>query len=68
MKGKRNQHEWGLIGQTKNPYHEYSYCELCEQYRIDSSKPFSRSEFILQLDSLRGTNPIYQPDSNELMQ
>lgn len=63
-----NQHEWGVIGQCREPYREFHYCPLCRQYR-DVYKsgyitPRLFKALVIQLSETG--NPMYDADSDTL--
>lgn len=68
MKQLRNQHQWGVIAQCKNPYREFLYCPLCHQYKASDIRGyFSLRMFRALAISLKDTNPMYEPDSDKLL-
>ena len=69
MKIKSNQHFWVVVAQCKNPYREFSHCERCDAYMEWAiGKRMTRKEFKELSVQLRNTdNPMYYPDSNELL-
>jgi hypothetical protein len=67
MKIKANQHFWGVIAQCKNPYREFAYCDRCNRYK-ENNQTMSHNQFKELACQLRVTdNPMYYPDSNEIM-
>ncbi len=54
----KNQHEWGVVGQSFDPYREFIYCPLCRQYREDD-KRMTKREFTAITQSIE----MYEPDS-----
>ncbi len=67
MKGYKNQHEWGVVGQCHNPYREFAYCPLCDKYDDYSGKLMTSKQFKTLVSELSKTdNPIYDADSQTL--
>ncbi len=56
----KNQHEWGVIAQSFNPYREFTYCPLCKMYREDESA-MTKTQFKAETKTLE----LYEPDSNK---
>ena len=56
--GAKNQHQWGVVAQTHEPYREFEYCPLCRHYREATAPP---GVYIRRRDI-----PVYAtvPDSN----
>ena len=65
---RRNKHEWGVVGQCRNPYQEFHYCDLCKQYSECGDKPFiSHAQFKAIVYGLSVTNnPMFDADSDTL--
>ena len=55
----KNQHEWGIVAQSYNPYREFIYCPCCRQYREDAHKMTKP-----QLKQIARETELYEPDSN----
>ncbi len=67
MKIKTNQHFWVVVAQCKNPYREFSHCERCNAY-MEGATRMTHNQFKELSRQLRAAdNPMYYPDSNELM-
>ncbi len=41
VRGRRNQHEWGVVAQTKQPKVDYLYCELCNRFAYFSDRGYT---------------------------
>ncbi len=62
-----NQHEWGVVGQCKNPYREFQYCPLCRQYKETGIRGYiSPRMFKALVISLKDSNPVFDADSYTL--
>jgi hypothetical protein len=66
MRRSRNQHEWGIVAQCKEPYREFEYCPLCCQFK-EGNWIFNRRTFIALSAELRQDNPMFEPDSDHLL-
>ncbi len=67
MKQYKNEHEWGVIAQCKNPYREFQYCPLCKQYKEDRQLYTSvQFRLLVKMNALTN-NPMFEPDSNRLL-
>jgi hypothetical protein len=54
---------------AKNPYREFAYCPLCQQYKDNDIRGLISTRMFRALAiSLKGTNPMYHPDSNDLLE
>lgn len=66
-----NQHDFCIIAQCKNPYREFAYCERCGKYRENGSRQhtlISKKLFYAIAISLKDSNPLYEPDSDRLLE
>lgn len=60
---RKNQHEWGVVAQARNPYREFHYCPLCKKYREvtgSNSALFGKRQMRAVAQHLE----LYVPDSN----
>jgi len=63
----KNQHEWGVIAQCHAPYREFAYCPLCKRYD-ELGQRMTTKQFRQLWESLKANNPMYHPDSDELLE
>lgn len=69
MRQQKNQHQWGVIAQCKNPYREFAYCPLCGQYSDSDHRGYlGKRMFTALAIALKPTNPMYEPDSDKLLE
>jgi hypothetical protein len=68
-KRRKREHEWGVVAQCKNPYREFLYCPLCNQYEESGTgQRMTKREFRkLSLELSSTLNPMYEADSSTLL-
>jgi len=68
MKQSKNSHDFGVVAQCHNPYREFAYCPLCNQYQEAGKAGYMRIAHFRELwQQLKDTNPMYHPDSKNLL-
>lgn len=42
----KNQHEWGVVAQERDPYEEYHWCQCCRKFKdCSTDKLYTKTQF-----------------------